>query len=307
MNNTYAPNESSPMTFPIYGILLLVLVALVLGASTVISHRRLSWKASLTQGLGSLLWASPVIALLACVAWKVIPHFQFRTTANYQRSDTEPSWFKSNGVGTVQSVPTFSNNPETLTLDPTSDAIPGWVDQKVQRLNSSEGNPQTEAYRLVLESDGWYETSEAAREDLANQTAKLVQEDFSRFHRGGSSLPLDKVKSQALKSELVTHRMFSKESDPYKMYKVYWQIELSPKVRTQLEGTWKEEVAVQRAWLLGGVFGLLTLIAGTFALYFHLDEKTSGEKRFRLKLAATALMSAGTLGLLAALPMLSGM
>ncbi len=309
-----------------FGIIVLLLVALVLGVSTLASHRRLSWKGSLTQGLGGLLWASPVIAVLAFVAVRIIPYFQFGTASHHASSGT-PSWLENElgGRVDVEEVPSFSKSfakpwtgtkstlgdedepngnvsidRETSSKDD-KDELPEWTSHKVQRLASR--NAQQEQWRIVLESD-WEVSRAEAEAKLSQQAAELVQEDLQRFYSGGSALPAEKVRSAAVCAETVTKRVFNEGSNPFTMYKAYWQVELSPKVRRQVSDTWKQEISARRAWLMGGVLGLFTLMAGAFAAYFHLDEKSNGAHRTRLKLAATALMTAGGLGVLAALPLL---
>ena len=157
----------------------------------------------------------------------------------------------------------------------------------------------------MLESD-WEVSPAEAKARLSRQAAKLASEDFHRFYPGGSALPAEKIQSTAVRAEAVTEQLFSENSsiEPFKMYKVYWQVELSPEVRRRVSDTWKQEISNRRAWLLTEVLGLFTLIAGSFAAYFRLDERSNGAHRTRLKLAATALMTAGGLGVLATLPLL---
>lgn len=299
MNNLFAQTETPSMNIAIwsYGIALLVLVALVLGASTALSHRKLSWKASFTQGLGSLLWASPVIALLACVAMRVLPQFQFG--ANRQPTNNSLPSFLEEEEGDVEVEEVYSFHESTsyvsIDLEETPDAaLPEWAKHKVQKLKPSQNT-----WRIVLESKDWDVSVEDAKANLAKQTAKILEEDFSRSHPEGTNLSLDEVQSLAVRSEAVTSQIFNKDSHPFTGYKVYWQVELSPEVRGELAKSWQSTVATKRAWLMGEMMALFTLIIAAFAAYFHLDKRTNGNYRFRLKVAATALMTAGALGMLA--------
>ncbi len=302
LSNLFAQVAPPPMqaSFIVYGIAILVAIALVLGASTINAHRKLSWSASLTQGLGSLLWASPVIAVLAFVGIRVVPFFQFGA-AGHVIPDGSPSWLQTESEATV--VDSFPVETFPVSVDPEENAehsLPEWTSRHVMLLASTKGKAGQEVWRVVT-SSGWEKSIEAARENLLAQSAKLVQENFQRFYPGGSALPKEAIAKHVLKAEAVQIQSHLDVETPFKMYKLYGQVELSPKVRQELSGTWKTEVALQRANLLGGLVGLLTLIAGAFAAYFHLDKKSNGKYRFRLKLAATALMTAGGLGLLAAL------
>ena len=287
------------------GILLLlpilVLVALVLGASTIVNHRQNSWKVSLTQALGSVLWASPVIAVLAFVGVRVAPQFQFGTETRAPQ-DSIPTWLESDRQ--VKDVEAFHNPSMLVSTEAeasTDDLLPVWTSEDVLRLKSSGKTLENAKWRVVTES-GWHKSVQEARADALNQTAKLVQDDFSQFYPGGSAIPKEVIKGQAFRAEAVEKQVHDQVASPFTMYKVYWQVELSPEVRQKLSGTWKQEIATQRAWLVGIVLALLTLISASFAAYFHLDQKSNGAHRFRLKLAATALMTAGGLGVLAVLP-----
>jgi hypothetical protein len=269
----------------------------VLGASTLASHRKNSWRISLTQGLGSLLWASPVIAVMAFVAMRVVPHFQFGT-ANQRAADALPTWLHTEGV---IDVPAFVDQTTPVSIDADSgDSLPSWTTQEVSRLKSSKGNPRNVVWRVVKESS-WEKSVEEARRNLVGPTSELVQQDFDQFFPGGSNLPQEVIQKHVVRAEAVKSQVHEDVDTPFTMYKVYWQVELSSQVREALSDTWKTEIATKRAWLLGEVLGLLTLIAVSFAAYFHLDKKSDGAYRFRLKLAATSLMTAGGLGLIAAL------
>lgn len=308
MHNLFAQTDLSQMinaSVPlwIYGIAVLVLVALVLGASTVVSHRNLSWKASFTQGLGSLLWASPVIAILACVAMRVLPQFQFGT-AHHNTTNSLPSWLEQDEDVKVEEVYSFQEPASYVSIDleeTPETAVPEWTEHKVQKLKASTDDPSQTTWRIVLESKDWDVSIEDAQANLATQTAKILEEDFSRTHSEGTDLSPEEVKSLAVRAEAVTSQVFNKDSHPFTGYKVYWQVEVSPEVRDQLAESWKSTVATKRAWLMGEMIALFTLIWASFAAYFHLDKRTNGNHRFRLKVAATALMTAGALGVLASM------
>lgn len=287
-------------------ICLLVLIALVLGASTIFSVRGVSWKTGFKHGLGSLLWASPVIAVLALVATRVLPQFQFGSVAS-SSTEASPSWLETeDGPVEVEEVQQFPEVASHVSIDleeTPKAALPDWTEHEVQKRNSFNKSPaQSEEWRVVLESKDWDVSVEDAQANLAKQAAQILEEDFSRTHSERTHVSPDDVQSLAVRAEAVTSQVFNKDSKPFRGYKVYWQVELSPEVREQLSDSWKAEVGVKRAWLLGGIFALLTLMAGTFAAYFHLDKRSEGAHRFRLKLAAAAMMTAGSLGLLAALP-----
>jgi hypothetical protein len=284
--------------------LLLLLIALVLGASTLATRHGNSQRFSLMQGLGSLLWASPVIAVLAFVAMRVVPHFQFGTS-HQTPAEASPSWLQTEeGSVKVEDVDGFEEETTPVSTDgeaASEDPLPAWTSHEVLRLKSSKGDPKGEVWRVVKVSL-WEKSVEAARENLLKQTSNLVQADFNRFFSGGSALTKEGIQNRVIRAEAIQTQVHEDVDTPFTMYKVYWQVELSPEVRAELSDAWKQEIARKRAWLLGEVMALLTLIAFSFAAYFQMDKRSQGTHRFRLKLAATALMTAGGLGLLAALP-----
>jgi hypothetical protein len=217
----------------------------------------------------------------------------------------DPSWLKQElgwDAGATELVEDFLQTtvPVSTEADAAEPALPEWTSKRVMLLASTKGKANQEVRRVVV-AGGWEKSVEAARQSLLAEAATLVQKDFQQFYPGGSALPTDAIGKHALKVEAIEEQSHQVVDTPFKMYKVYAQVELSPKVRQELSGTWKTEVATRRSELLAAVLGLLTLIAGAFAAYFHLDKKSNGQYRFRLKLAATALMTAGGLGLLAAL------
>jgi hypothetical protein len=79
-----------------------------------------------------------------------------------------------------------------------------------------------------------------------------------------------------------------------KMYRAHLRFDFSPGLRDALERRWQAETAERRLILLGSLLGLVTLMLGTAAGYFRLDDATGGAYRGRLKLAALAVIAAGS-------------
>jgi hypothetical protein len=77
------------------------------------------------------------------------------------------------------------------------------------------------------------------------------------------------------------------------MYRVYWQVQSTPAVRDFFLASWRSRAQEQRLVQAGIGFGLLTLLFGSAAGYYRLDNATGGRYRGRLRLAAAAIAVAG--------------
>jgi hypothetical protein len=86
-----------------------------------------------------------------------------------------------------------------------------------------------------------------------------------------------------------------------KMYRAHLRFDFSPELRRALRERWQGETAERRLLLLGAVVGLVTLMLGTAAGYFRLDDATGGAFRGRLKLAAAAIIAAGSVATVGAI------
>jgi hypothetical protein len=80
-----------------------------------------------------------------------------------------------------------------------------------------------------------------------------------------------------------------------KMYRAHLRLNLNQSLRQALHASWNDQLVNHRLWELGGGLALATLVLGTCAGYFRLDDWTDGRYRRRLKLAAGSLLAAGGL------------
>jgi hypothetical protein len=79
------------------------------------------------------------------------------------------------------------------------------------------------------------------------------------------------------------------------MYRVHLRYDFSPQLQDALSSHWRGRTVEHRIGILGGMLGLVTLMLGTAAGYFRLDDATGGKYRRRLKLAAALVVAAGGL------------
>jgi hypothetical protein len=61
------------------------------------------------------------------------------------------------------------------------------------------------------------------------------------------------------------------------MNKVWWQVELSPMVRTELYPAWKTAVVENRIIVIGSILAILTLLANECALFARLRRDSNGK------------------------------
>lgn len=139
----------------------------------------------------------------------------------------------------------------------------------------TEGNvTQGDVKRIVLSSKLWSSVEEA-RKALSDEATRIIRDDFEQRHHG-PFVPVTNrilnekrlidvaVKEQFL--EQVDHD-FGKYSAP--MHRLWWQLEISPVVRTELFSDWKAATVQNKVIFTGGVLAMITLLAkliSTFSL-----------------------------------------
>lgn len=135
---------------------------------------------------------------------------------------------------------------------------PGWT-------NVAE-TKQGDVSLLVFESKQ-YSTIDEARQELAAAVKIRLDRDFKAvFHTpagGIRDLPLPDLKRLAVRNEYVEtiERDFGTFFAP--MHRVWWQLELSPAVRTDLRSQWKAQVQETRTLTVGGaLLGITVALAG---------------------------------------------
>ncbi len=164
---------------------------------------------------------------------------------------------------------------------------PAWVDQP--RENDGD------CTRIVLTSQQ-YATKEEAEQELRVAAVKLVEQDLQRIQTGSfrpqSWRPsADDVIAHAVQQRYdeIAERDFGKFTHP--MIRVSWQVELSPRVRTEFAQAWRRELISFRILLVAGVASLFAMLASASVMYFRLDTRTRGQSRGGLKLLATSAMA----------------
>jgi len=194
-------------------------------------------------------------------------------------------------VGTVPAAnrSAAANSPVTADSIEASTTLPAWVSQKEEVVTGEK--------RIVVvagEIGGTVEEAEASARAAAVERAR---DDFAAAfpQARGWEAPARTVGAVAIRREFVeaVDRKTLSSGTAFRVFRAYNEVELSPAVRKQIFPLWREEVVGRRILALGGLGALLTLTFGTLAVYFRLDDRTSGLYRRRLKLAAVSVITAG--------------
>jgi hypothetical protein len=168
-----------------------------------------------------------------------------------------------------------------------SEKLPEWT--KTEILNE-------EHRELVVVTGGIGGSQKEAEQNALEAARHVLGAAISRaYPKVGGWLPsADAVRADAVRLTFIekVHRKLS-NGRPFIVYRAYEQVELSPAVYALLIANWKEEVVPWRLELLASCVALLTLTFGTGAAYFRLNERTRGQYRGRLGLAAVTVIATG--------------
>lgn len=135
--------------------------------------------------------------------------------------------------------------------------------------------------RVVLASKLWSTESEAMHE-LQAQTAALICNDFQQRHQGLFDPDVEPFldNGRAIKAAVMERYLeridqdFGNFSSP--MNRVWWQVEISPSVRTEIYPSWKKAVIENRIIAVGVILSILTMAANVTALFARLSRAPNG-------------------------------
>ena len=168
-----------------------------------------------------------------------------------------------------------------------STSRPTWADQ----ARAIDGDCE----RIVLTSSQ-YSTREEAELELRFAAVKLVEEDLRRIQSG----PFRPAHWRPAADEVIAHAVTQRYDDvaerdfgsfTHPMHRVSWQIELSPRVRTEFIPAWRRELISFRILLVAVVASSFAMVASASALYFRLDSLTQGRARSGLKVLVCSLVA----------------
>ena len=234
------------------------------------------------------------LGYFAELSWLIAPVIVAATFAGISASESGMTgWNRDPSTPATASQPgvsTKSLSPLAITPVPTDDRStttgadgqtqrPAWVDQP----RTVDGVIE----RIVIASQQ-YTTRDEAELELSAGAADLLVRDLQQLHPASSRLSSwrptnDEIKRHAVKQQYVevVERDFGNFFHP--MYRVWWQVELSPEVRTEFLPAWKQGLTLNRIRCVGLVTVSLALAASVWAIYHRLNVVTQGAWRTRLR------------------------
>lgn len=211
-----------------------------------------------------------------------------------ERKAESESWLAER-AGTTKPLPAERpdasvGGPNVLKARQIASDPPQWVTEPAV--------PARDGSRIVVSSQR-FATLDEAEAQLTGMVMETVRRHFhAEFppYQGTWEIPVSLVEAHAVKQ--VAGEVMDKDFGSGitgKMYRVHAELELSPGLRQAVYGTWRGQIVNHRLIILGSLLGLITLMLATAAGYFKLDDLSFGIYRGRLKLAAAALITAGSL------------
>lgn len=306
----------------VVGFLVCASIGTVVGVLMKVNNKTISPRKAAPHLVG-LVWILPVVAV--CL-FLVAPFFLVIWSVSSDRivshSQNEAVLTSSQSVGSV-TVKHELVHDETL-----ASPMPGFPGPTTKRISASTtssaerpigaqsvatelpawvlaGEINSENSRSLVLASEQFAKVDRARQNVLREAVRVVLKDFQRTHNGLGSwtLPDALVQQHAVRQEYVEEIARTTDLNTFLVYRVYYQVELSPTVRAAVFENWRGQTVTSRLWMLGGLLGFVTLMLGTTATYLRLDAMTNGAYRRRLKLASVSLLVAGGLVLAAKLPL----
>ncbi len=233
------------------------------------------------------------------LGWLSAPAIVVATFAGISASESPlaSGWDSSKSVSPWRpNPPSKPSSPLAITPVPTDDRTrttsadgltqrPAWVDQP----STVDGIGE----RIAIASQQ-YTTREEAEQELSSRATELLLRDLQKLYPGTSPQsawhPADEdVKRHAVKQQYVevVERDFGNFFSP--MYRVWWQVELSPEVRTEFLPAWRQGLTANRIRRVGVVVSTFVLAASLLAIYHRLNVRTQGAWQSGLKTLTSTL------------------
>lgn len=204
-------------------------------------------------GIGELGWfTAPVLVATTFAAILLIDFTQVSGTDRH-RSNT----------GVSKPLVRNSDSIEPVHAQASEQPRPAWIEDAVTQDGLSE---------LRVISSQQYSTFEEAEQDLLKQASQLLQNDLAKlFPRESVVSPwnptLELLKQHAVKQQHTeaVDRDFGSFVHP--MYRIWWQIELSPEVRVEFLPMWRRGITTARIRLVAIVTTSVVLVISLMAFY----------------------------------------
>ena len=286
------PGMTPHHDLPLLSILILILVVSLLVFAIVRARRKWSGQSSPTT--------RSRLGLFSELGWFTAPAIVAATFVGISASESGMTrWNRDSRTPATASPPRSSTKllgPLAITPVPTDDRT---------TITSADGQTQRLAWvdqprtvdgvieRIVIASQQ-YTTRDEAEQELSASAADLLVRDLQQLHPGSSRASSwhpsnEEIKRHAVKQQYVevVERDFGNFFHP--MYRVWWQVELSPEVRTEFLPAWKQGLTLNRIRCVGLVTVSLALAASVWAIYHRLNVVTQGAWRTRLRILSGAV------------------
>jgi hypothetical protein len=238
--------------------------------------------------LACLVWVVPAVGILVLLGARVARQSEVQVMAHAPASVDDIARSVSTSRVDAGMSGTDLQSPTVLHAGVVATSPPVWTQQGENVSNDGV---------FVVSSQRFATLDEAEQQVTGEVVARLRQ----HFHQ---EMPYrgDWVPPVALAQAHAVRQIAGEEIDQDfgngikgKMYRVHVQLELSPELRNAFYAAWREQVVGRRLLVIGSLFGLMTLMLGTAACFFRLDELSGGRSRKRLQFAAAALIASGSL------------
>ncbi|MSR57147.1 MAG: hypothetical protein EXS05_05695 [Planctomycetaceae bacterium] len=296
---------------------LLLVVAGVLVATVLVSSRQsLGIWPRIKASLAVLIWVVPAMTVVGLIA------------ARSERNFTSPSTnstvvAQAVSLATAERVPAIeaeaTNARERLAAR--GSAVPAMAakasiatnelselargEPRLKVRSTSSDDPQWNAKprfvngrEVMCLSSQRFATLPLAEEHITSEALKQVKQHYQgEFPLSGDwQVPVSAVDHYGVKDLVgeVIDKDFGNGISA-KMYRAHLQLDYSPELSDAIHESWRGQIVNHRLLILGSMLGLVTLMLSSAAGYFRLDELTGGAYRRRLKLAATAVIAAGSI------------
>ncbi|MDB5345393.1 MAG: hypothetical protein JWP89_3770 [Schlesneria sp.] len=277
---------------PNWAMMSLLLITLTLGAIVGVAYRRRfgvnNPVGSVPRFINELGWLSaPAVVIATFAGMSAFQHTAISREENRSRTVTAPLSYQI-PVVTKAVVPRSDDSRTKLASAKTLTQRPKWVDQQ----NVGDGTSE----RIVLASQQ-YTTQAEAEQQLFAEASELLMKDLQKL-RPGTERPRNWAPTEdAIKRFMVKQRYVEAADHDFgnfvhPMYRVWWQTELSPEVRTEFLPEWRQGITVHRIRRVGIVASSLVLAASLIAIYRRLDVLTHGTRRLGLAVGSLAAVAA---------------
>ena len=181
----------------------------------------------------------------------------------------------------------------TQPATPPQSALPQWI--------TDHDTTSSDIQRIVLTSQLWSTEAEADRE-LSPKVAAIIRADFADRHQGlfnqtgRQVLSEDRIVNVAVKQRYVEHVEKDFGSFDATMNRLYWQVEVSPVVRTELYPEWKAAVTQNRIVVVGALLSLLTLLTTTASTMLSLRGTSAPKRSYPVAVPALSAVAWAAVG-----------